>query len=327
MDYKLVSIPLKYPIIDENSLKISLLSLVSTSLSESYPSVESIAKLSSKIATLPFGDDYNVPSNFRFNDVPHATWVRAYLNDFVKDAVINAIYSPNIPNRQKSRLQIRVNFPEVNIAFDTYRIGTILEMIRHTALCLVLNEDKRVKILVQQSLGEGIFTGLPLALASMRIILEKMDWGQVINQQKKSASIKKERQMIGFGALVIGASIMDLLEETVNAAKNRPLILFNPSLLDRPSSNNVMQIRGRQERRALSDSFIDICNFRLLYPSSGGYMFPIRGLIVKKNYDSPWILYDLIDSKKDKIERYEIIAALPPQPTPDTTLISKIFTG
>ena len=64
----------------------------------------------------------------------------------------------------------------VNIKFDTYRVGTILECVRHLALALALDEGKRVRICVQQSLGEGVFTGLPLALASMRPILEKMDW-------------------------------------------------------------------------------------------------------------------------------------------------------
>lgn len=32
-------------------------------------------------------------------------------------------------NINKSRMQIKVNFPEVNPAFDTYRLGTILEMV------------------------------------------------------------------------------------------------------------------------------------------------------------------------------------------------------
>jgi hypothetical protein len=62
---------------------------------------------------------------------------------------------------------------------------------------------------------------------------------------------------------------MDVLESTVIAARGRPLILINPLLNDRPSSNNVMQIRGRAERRSFSDSFEDIFVFRLLYPSSG----------------------------------------------------------
>lgn len=33
-------------------------------------------------------------------------------------------------NINKSRMQIKVNFPEVNPAFDTYRLGTVLEMVK-----------------------------------------------------------------------------------------------------------------------------------------------------------------------------------------------------
>lgn len=35
-----------------------------------------------------------------------------------------------IENINKSRMQIKVNFPEVNPAFDTYRLGTVLEMVK-----------------------------------------------------------------------------------------------------------------------------------------------------------------------------------------------------
>ena len=57
---------------------------------------------------------------------------------------------------------------------------------------------------------------------------------------------------------VVGASIIEPLEEMVAAAAGRPLLLVTPLLADRPSSNNVMQIRGRAERRAFADSFLDI---------------------------------------------------------------------
>jgi hypothetical protein len=71
--------------------------------------------------------------------------------------------------------------------------------------------------------------------------------------------------------------IVNLLEDMVKAAAGRPLILLNPQLADKPSSNNMMQIRGRSERKAFENSFRDIYALRLLYPSSGGYMYPIRG--------------------------------------------------
>jgi 1,4-dihydroxy-2-naphthoyl-CoA synthase len=35
-----------------------------------------------------------------------------------------------IENINKSRMQIKLNFPEVNPAFDTYRLGTVLEMVK-----------------------------------------------------------------------------------------------------------------------------------------------------------------------------------------------------
>jgi len=59
---------------------------------------------------------------------------------------------------------------------------------------------------------------------------------------------------------------MEPLEAMVKQAKGRPLVLVNPLLADRPSSNNVMQIRGRAERRAFADSFQDIYGdyFKLL---------------------------------------------------------------
>jgi hypothetical protein len=38
-------------------------------------------------------------------------------------------------------------------------------------LALTAEEGKRVRICVQQPLGEGIFVGLPLSLASMRPVL------------------------------------------------------------------------------------------------------------------------------------------------------------
>ena len=43
---------------------------------------------------------------------------------------------------------------QVNPAFDTYRIGTIIEMVRSMALALAEEEGLRVRVCVQQPLGE-----------------------------------------------------------------------------------------------------------------------------------------------------------------------------
>ena len=56
------------------------------------------------IASLDFGDNFNLPLDFRFNDVPHASWVRAYVYDMAATAIALAVNDPSIPN--KSRLQV-----------------------------------------------------------------------------------------------------------------------------------------------------------------------------------------------------------------------------
>ena len=250
------------------------------------------------IAKLEFGEDCNLPLNFKWNNVPHSEWVRSFLYELATNAVLKAINDNSIIN--KSRMQIKMNFPEVNPAYDTYRIGTILEMIRQIVLSLTCNEGKKVRICVQQSLGEGIFTGLPLAIGAMRPILEKMDWGSELSKEQKfqqGDNIKpRSEAYIRLGTVgpdqiqddddiliiicpqnVIGGILINLLDDMIKKANGRPVLLFNPQLGDRPSSNNMMQIRGRAERRAIEASFIDIANLRILYPSSGGYMFPIAG--------------------------------------------------
>ena len=179
----------------------------------------------------------------------------------------------------------------------------------------------------------------------MRVVLEKMDWGNELTaeQKAKPTDIESPRKeaLIRFGRIgadvladdddvviviapqnVVGAMVIDLLDEMCKSAAGRPgepftliasiyvpiclvhlnshllnhlfnlslpnhttslvtsphhnptVILLNPSLGDRPSSNNVMQIRGRSERRAIQDSFVDIFTVRLLYPSSGSYLAP-----------------------------------------------------
>jgi adenylate kinase len=124
---------------------------------------------------------------------------------------------------------------------------------------------------------------------------------------------------------VVGGMIIELLDDMVKAAGGRPVILINPNLADRPSSNNMMQIRGRSERRAIEQSFTDIFTIRLLYPSSGGYMFPIRGLVVKKDYRSLWVVYSRETNEKGQ-EVYSCIGAFPPHPAPSQDAISKLFT-
>lgn len=72
-----------------------------------------------------------------------AAQVRSYMYESVSTAVRNIVNENDSEklkseNINKSRLQLKVNFPEVNPAFDTYRLGTVLEMVRHSSaqMCL-----------------------------------------------------------------------------------------------------------------------------------------------------------------------------------------------
>ena len=48
-------------------------------------------------------------------------------------------------------------------------------MARNVAICLA-EQNLRVRVCVQGSMGVGIFTGLPKQLSGVATILERMDW-------------------------------------------------------------------------------------------------------------------------------------------------------
>jgi adenylate kinase len=66
-------------------------------------------------------------------------------------------------------------FPEMNPAMDSYRIGTLLEMARAMTIGLA-EENLRVRLCVQGSMGAGIFTGLPKQLSGVSKLMQMMDW-------------------------------------------------------------------------------------------------------------------------------------------------------
>jgi hypothetical protein len=96
-----VIIPFPFPIIDEDTLKTTLIVMAN-----SFDCIED----TKTIIKLPFGRSFELPLDFKFNEVPHAQWFRAYIYDSVKTAVLKAIYDVNFS--QKSRMQVKLNFPE-----------------------------------------------------------------------------------------------------------------------------------------------------------------------------------------------------------------------
>lgn len=332
IQYRDLLVPFSVPVTNEVSLKYALIKMAQDAgcLSDT-----------GFILSLPFGQDLMLPANLRFNDVPHAAWLRSYIYDTAAKAVGIALQSPPTLVPNKSRMQLKVNVPEMNPAFDTYRIGTVLEMVRGIVLPLV-REGKKVRICVQQSLGEGVFAGMPLALSSMRPVLERMDW---CGFNKPGLDGRADKALVTFGTVgreqiegndfiivicpqnVLGGSLMESLEEMVTAAgdANVPLLLINPLLQDRPSGNNIMQVRGRAERRQFADSFQEIHCLRLLYPSSGGYMFPIRGVLFKAAVGCPYVAYRQ-EKGVNAQETYMPIAAFPDTfGPPDSSMVSSLL--
>ena len=66
-------------------------------------------------------------------------------------------------------------FVEMVSCFSLLRIGTILELVRSIAIKL-LEQNLRVRICVQGSMGVGIFTGVPKQLNGVARLLQMMDW-------------------------------------------------------------------------------------------------------------------------------------------------------
>eukprot|EP00249_Psilotum_nudum_P019732 c27393_g1_i1 orf=619-1320(-) len=202
---------------------------------------------------------------------------------------------------------------------DVYRIGTLLELIRELALSFA-NDGKVVKVCVQGSMGEGIFSGMPLQLAGTRRMLEAMDWGEY---EAKGNFIKlgsvgandvheaDEMFILMAPQNAVGNCIIEDLQAMVDAAGKRPVILVNPRLKDLPSAGGVMQVSGREKRMEFTESFLTCYYFRLLY--TAGTQYPILGSL-RRAYPLQYELYKRIDLEPGK-EKYSIIGSFNSEPS------------
>ncbi|KAJ1492787.1 hypothetical protein T484DRAFT_1770435, partial [Baffinella frigidus] len=137
------------------------------------------------------------------------------------DAVQVALQDPELIAKANGRFKIECVPPEINPEMDTFRVGTMLEMVRELALRIALVNNKRVKICIQGSLGEGIFTGLPLMLSGMRKVVEGMDWearegemyaglmvNDIINRRTGEVAIKGSKEgRVSFGE--VGPNVVE----------------------------------------------------------------------------------------------------------------------
>lgn len=245
----------------------------------------------------------------------------------VKDSVIlcsNGILS--------NRMKVSITFPETNPTMDSYRIGTLLELVRSIAIGLA-EENIRVRCCVQDSMGVGIFTGLPKQLSGVSRLLQMMDWQNDENEmntgilgnyvrfghvgkQHVMNEIRTKQINVDTGIeediitqyqddvfiiicpqSMIGTdtSIIPSLEEMTIAVGDRPIILINSDLVDKPSSGGQQSIRGRQQRIDFDNSFNTIFHFQNIYISGTSY-FPILGAITKLHpINEPYIAHQRRD--------------------------------
>lgn len=283
------------------------------------------------------------------NQVPHNRYVRQYFYGMAAEAALDAVTlcsEKHISNRMK----ITAMFPEMNPSMDSYRIGTLLELTRSIAIRLA-EQNLRVRVCVQGSLGVGIFTAIPKQLNGVAALLQRMDWeseegeqnegmvGDYINfgfvgkehvidfnegvgdspetQQDDVFIIICPQNMIG-----VDSTIIPQLVEMVDAAGDRPVILLNPDLDDKASAQGQQSVRGRQQRMDFSNSFKTIYQFQNSYTSGTSY-FPILGSIVKLGPLEPWVAHQRRDLVNDGGEVY--LPVYSSETIPDNEVLMKTF--
>ena len=235
------------------------------------------------------GPDY-VPARIptMLNNTPHPREDRAWFYDDCTDTLVKAVTGPD----RLTRCKAKVEFPELNVDGDVYRIGTLLELVRELAMKLAA-DGKRVRVCVQGSMGSGVFQGLPLSLSGVARILEMMDWGdadEFISRGSIGGDVPQADDdyfILIAPQNIVGYAVLPYIQEMEASAGDRPMIMINPKLDDVQSAGNVMSIRGRGDRREYVSKWETAYHFRLLYKKP--FFFPIFGAL--RFAGGKWELY------------------------------------
>ena len=262
--------------------------------------------------------------------MPHNRYVRQWFYDKASKAILDAVTLCS-QSRLPNTMNVVSMFPETNPSMDSYRIGTILELVRDAAINLA-EQNLRVRICVQASMGVGIFVGVPKQLNGVSKLLQLMDWqsgpgevnegmvgdyvnfgaigadhvqnqvcdanGNVLHHQDDVFLLIAPQSMVG-----TDSSILPFLQEHVRAAGDRPVILINADLTDKISSAGQQSVRGRQDRLDFAARFTTIFHFQNIYVSGTSY-FPILGAITKLHPDEPWVCHQRRDFAENGGEIY-----------------------
>ena len=244
-------------------------------------------------------DDWSLPDDLWLNTTPYPRSVRNMFYEDVMHAMQAAVADPSCPRMMK----VTVTPPELNMEMDSYRVGTLLELVRECALGFA-EAGLKTRVCVQGPMGGGV----PRVLSGVSKLLTLMDWdagdgqahagmlGEVQQPKPEDGSAQREG-IVCFGKVgedqvgpdddvvivlapqsMVGGSIYELLRPMIARceAQGTAVILINPALEDVQSSSGVMGVRGRSERIAFAASFEEIYHFRNVY-SGTTFMFPILG--------------------------------------------------
>ena len=118
------------------------------------------------------------------------------------------------------------------------------------------------------------------------------------------------------------SSIIQNLEEMVEAAGDRPVIIINPDLEDKISAQGQQSVRGRKDRLDFTNSFQTIYQFRNIYVSGTSY-FPILGSVIKLGPLEPWVAHQ----RRDLVGGGEVYLPVYSSETqPDSEILMSAFT-
>lgn len=247
------------------------------------------------------------------NNTPHARETRRWFYDDACASVVAAIVAG------ETRCRVKTEFPELNVAGDVYRVGTMLELTRRVATTLA-REGLRTRVCVQRSMGQGVFQALPLSLSGVSKLLGMMDWEEdVVEMIDPNGGIGAEYSE-GADAFVlvqpqniVGYSVLPYIAEMEAAVGDRPMIMINPRLDDIQSAGDVMSIRGRKERMEAVAAWKEIYHFRLLYRKP--YFHPIYGALRYAYYENEWELYKREGMREN--EAYRLLSTYEKEPDAD----------
>ncbi|CEL98581.1 unnamed protein product [Vitrella brassicaformis CCMP3155] len=291
------------------------------------------AKSIASLMAIPIGSSQELPMGLNVNSVPMSQAVREWFYRSAAFAVHQAVIDRDYAS---SKMRLRINVPETNPTIDTYRVATLMELVREVALYVVKETGRNVKICIQGAVEIGFRQGTPLPLAGVRKMFGMMDWGdgsepyqpreepiparglkslsEVVAAESLPPRLDGKVRFGGVGPQFVeddddifivfcpqtakSTPIVEVLDEMQEAVGARPFIMLNPRLRDVPSPDGMMGTTGRQERLDFAKSFDDIFVFRTITPEKGN-PFRILGAVVKFGHRNSYVAYQLEEGRFD----------------------------